>query len=57
VVEVRANFALKMLARGSSVTVVDASEQMLAVLQQKARAAGTQDRGGLLTTMCNRTSE
>ena len=38
------NFALKMLARGSSVTVVDASEQMLAVLQQKARAAGHSPR-------------
>jgi len=38
------NFALKMLARGSRVTVVDASEEMLAVLQQKARAAGHSPR-------------
>src|SRR6266481_3625304 len=38
------NFALKMLARGSRVTVVDASEKMLAVLEQKARAAGHSPR-------------
>jgi len=38
------NLALKMLARGWSVTVVDASEKMLAVLRQKARAAGHSPR-------------
>ncbi len=38
------NLALKMLARGWRVTVVDASEKMLAVLQQKARAAGHSPR-------------
>lgn len=34
------NLALKMLTRGWSVTVVDTSEEMLAVLQEKARARG-----------------
>lgn len=34
------NLALKMLARGWSVTVVDTSEEMLAVLRQKARTRG-----------------
>jgi 2-polyprenyl-3-methyl-5-hydroxy-6-metoxy-1,4-benzoquinol methylase len=38
------NLALKMLARRWSVTVVDASEKMLAVLEQKTRAAGHSPR-------------
>jgi ubiquinone/menaquinone biosynthesis C-methylase UbiE len=38
------NLALKMLARGWNVTVVDVSAEMLAVLKEKARAAGHSPR-------------
>ena len=38
------NLALKMLARGYDVTVVDVSAEMLAVLKEKARAGGHSPR-------------
>jgi ubiquinone/menaquinone biosynthesis C-methylase UbiE len=38
------NLALKMLARGYNVTVVDVSSEMLAVLNEKARAGGHSPR-------------
>jgi 2-polyprenyl-3-methyl-5-hydroxy-6-metoxy-1,4-benzoquinol methylase len=38
------NLALKMLARGYNVTVVDVSAEMLAVLNEKARAGGHSPR-------------
>lgn len=38
------NLAMKMLARGYNVTVVDVSAEMLAVLKEKARAGGDSPR-------------